>query len=193
MTTGKDIGELRERVQILSPTTTVGGNGERIETWGEYATRWMKVEPLSGSESTIDDMALSIVRAKFTARYDENIGEKCRLIWNGQTWNIRAIEFDEAQMFIMLTCDSNTLQGVTATDYGNYYLTNSLKVRTVTGTYTIAVDGTRINQATGLTPSTAGAGYICVGTFTKPLETTLYYLIVSDGTNWMTTQLTVKN
>ena len=192
MTNLPDIGQLKERVQILAPTTSVGGNGERIETWGEYGTRWMLVEPMGGGESSIDDMAMSVVRAKFTARYDGDITEKFRLVWNGQTWNIRAIEFDPGKVYIMLTCDTNTLTGGTAADYGDYYATNSLKIRTVTGTYDLVVTDALITTAVGLTATQAGAGYTCFGTFTKTLNTTLYYLIVSNGTSWFTSDMRLR-
>jgi len=66
----------------------------------------------------------------------------------------------------------------------------TVNVRYVTGTYVLMVDANVVNTAVGLTAVQAGIGYTCIGVFTKPLNPTMYYWIVSDGSNWNTVLMT---
>lgn len=181
------IGELDQRVQILSPTETQAGNGATIQTWGEYATRFASVTPLGGNESVMTDIIMPVSRARFVFRYDSTINEKYRLVWNSHTYNITSIDVIPRNRFLSIIAESNSLSGAAAVDYGDYYLTNSLKIRTLTGvmlstTPTLA----EVNTAIGLTPVTAGAGYTCFVNFSKaaPNPAVYYGYYISDGTNW---------
>jgi head-tail adaptor len=187
------IGELDQRVQILSPTEVQSStNYEVTVTWGEYATRFASVTPLGGSESIISDALHPTSRARFVFRYDANISEKCRLVWKSRTYNIQSIEVVPRDRFLIIMAESNDTIGGSAVDYGDYYATNSLKIRTVTGTYVLAVTDALITTAVGLTAAQAGVGYTCFGAFTKTLNPTLYYLIVSNGTSWFTSDMAIR-
>jgi len=179
----KDPGELSEKVQLLAPTVSYGNNGEQLNTWGDYGTRWAKVEPLGGSETVQADIIMPATRARFTFRYDSNITENYRLVWNAQTWNILNISFEGRKIYEVLLAESNTSQTGDSTSYGNYYLTNSLKIRQVTASAvtTVTPSQAQINSDIGLTAVQAGAGYIAM-IHIHALSRNL--MVESDGTVW---------
>lgn len=45
-----NVGELRQRIIIQSPTRTQDSYGEPILTWTTWGTRWAEVRPLTGKE-----------------------------------------------------------------------------------------------------------------------------------------------
>lgn len=179
------IGELDQRVQILAPTESQNGNGETIQTWGEYATRYASVTPLGGSEAAMTDSIIPVSRCRFVFRYDNTITEKYRLVWNSHTYDIRSIDVVPRNRFLVIIAESDSLSGSAAVDYGNYYATNSLKVRMVTKTIAgVTPTAAETTAAVGLTPAAAGAGYLFLYAFTH--ETTTNYLAtMSNGTSWV--------
>jgi len=181
----KDPGELNEKVQLLAPAVTQGVNGEAINTWGEYATRWCKVEPLGGSEITRLDIEMPAARCKFTFRYDANYTEKYRLVWNSQTWNVISITIVGKKEYIEMLAETNTSQTGDSTTYGDYYLTNSLKLRVIAGTLVTSAAATEanINSDVGKTATAAGAGYVCGITYTSGVYEKML-LVVSNGVTW---------
>lgn len=182
------IGQLDQRVQILAPTESQGSNGEFTLTWGSYGTFWASVTPAGGQESVISDMLQPVSRARFVFRYDSTITEKYRLVWNSHTFNITSIEVVPRNRFLIIVGESMSLSGSAGVDYGDYYSTNSLKIRIVTGSMaSTAPTAAEVNTAVGLTPVTAGAGYIFQGTFTKaaPGPATYYGIFESNGTSWI--------
>jgi SPP1 family predicted phage head-tail adaptor len=180
-----DPGKFTERVQILAPTNTQGASGEAIITWGDYGTRWAKVELLGGTELTKSDVILPLSRAKFTFRYNEDITEAYRLVWNGQTWDISNINVVGRKAFLEIMADSNSMQDAAAGAYPAYYNTETSKIRVVTGT--AVVNGmpsqANIDSDVGLTAAAAGVGYVCGIDYTE--SGTLYQMfVISDGTYW---------
>ena len=103
-----DAGELNEKVQLLAPTVTYGSNGEPLNTWTAYATRWCKVESLGGTEVVQSDIIMPATRAKFTFRYDANYTESYRLVWNSQTWNVLSMSFVGKKDYIVMIAETNT-------------------------------------------------------------------------------------
>ena len=178
------IGAFDQRVQILAPTETQSSNsGEITQTWGEYATRYAQVIPQGGSEQILGDMIQPLSRARFVFRYDSTITEKFRLVWNSHTYNITSIEVIPRNRFLVINAESYSLSGSEGVDYGDYYSTNSLRVRIVEGsavtndTPSIA----QINSDSGLTPASAGIGYFYIQ---KIKSSTNALNIFSDGTYW---------
>jgi head-tail adaptor len=180
-----DPGLLNKKVQVLAPTLTAGGSGEAIYTWGEVGNYWAAVDMLGGSETTQSDVYTPIFRAKFTFRYitTSTITEKCRFVWNSQTWNIISVAIVGQKEYKEFICDTNTSQTGDSTDYGDYYKTNSLKIRQVTASAVTSLTPTQaqISSDIGLTAVTAGAGYLAmihIHALSKNL------LVESDGTDW---------
>jgi SPP1 family predicted phage head-tail adaptor len=178
-----DPGQLSEKVQVLAPAITYGSNGEPLNTWGDYGTRWAKIEPLGGVETVQADILMPATRARFTLRYDSNYTENHRLVWNEQTWSIINISFEGKNLYTVFLAETNTTQTGDSTSYGNFYATNSLKVRSITGVLvtTLTPSQAQITSDVGMTAPVAGAGYICMITIPLLLEV---IQVFSDGTNW---------
>lgn len=184
-----DPGTLNERVQLLAPTVSYASNGEPLDTWGDWGTRWAKVEPLGGNEVVQLDVMMPATRAKFTFRYESAYTEKYRMVWHSQTWNILSINIIGKKEYIEMLAETNTTQTGDDTSYGNYYATNSLKIRHITGS---AVDSLTPSQAeitsdVGLSAAAAGQGYIAmisIDSLNKIIQ------IVSNGTNWFYSYVT---
>lgn len=184
------IGELDQRVQILSPTETQSStSGEVTQTWGEYATRYAAVTPLGGSEPIISDMIQPASRAKFIFRYDANITEKCRLVWHAKTFAITSIEVIPRNRFLIIIGESNSLSGEISVDYGDFYSTNSLRIRQITASAITTVTPTQaqITSDVGLTPTQARAGYIAM-VYIAALNRTI--LVTTNGTYWFFSYVT---
>lgn len=183
------IGELDQRVQILSPTEVQSSNsGEVTATWGEYATRFASVTPLGGNERIESEMLMPVHRARFVFRYDSNITEKCRLVWALKTFDIQSIEVVPRNRFLIITAQSNDIATGSGVNYGDYYSTNSLKLRYVTGAMLGSVPtSAEVTTAVGLTPSQAGAGYAFLALITKtsPPPENWCGFVLSDGTKWV--------
>ena len=188
-----DPGTFRERVQILAPTNTQGASGEAIITWGDYGTKWAKVELLGGTELTKSDVILPLSRAKFTFRYNADITEAYRLVWNGQTWDISNINVVGRKAFLEIMADSNSMQDAAAGAYPAYYNTETSKIRVVTGTAVVNASPSQANidSDVGLTAAAAGAGYMCAINYYDSFS--LIYkqmMVISTGSFWFTYQAT---
>ena len=85
------IGMLDRCVRIESPSRSQDSYGEPLETWAlvescRAAVKYMRgVEPFQGDQFN----AKRIVQ--FTIRYRTGIDETCRLIWEGDTYDINYI------------------------------------------------------------------------------------------------------
>lgn len=98
----KDIGELRQRVVIQSVVTAVATNGERTDTFSAYSTRWAKVDFISMDETAGEGAGYALRRARFTFRYDSAVTENYRLVYGGNTYNIRSIEYDDMKRYMAI-------------------------------------------------------------------------------------------
>jgi len=181
----EDPGKFTERVQILAPTDSRGASGEALVTWGDYGTRWMKVEILSGSETVNSDVILPVSRAKFTMRYNADLTEEYRLEWNSQLWDISSINVLGRKAFLEVIAESNSLQGGAGGAYPVYYNTTTSKVRTVTGVAVTAGDPsqTNIDSDVGLTAAEAGTGYECAINYVED-GSNRQLRVTSSGSYW---------
>lgn len=178
-----DPGSLNQRVDLLAPTVSRGTNGEAINTWGAYGTRWAKVESLGGTEGVQTAIEMPSTRAKFTFRYNADYTENFRLVWNSQTWNVISISFVEERQFIEMLAETNTTQAGDSTIYADYYDKSSLRIRVVTASAvtTITPSQAQLTSDIGLTPASAGMGYICEIYIAALMR---YLLVTSNGTYW---------
>jgi SPP1 family predicted phage head-tail adaptor len=103
------IGELDQRVQIMSATETQSGSGAIIQTWAEYATRWASVTPTGGNEVIIADAPQAISKCRFVFRYDSGIDEKMRLVWDSHSYNSVSREIVPRNRFLIIIAQSSTL------------------------------------------------------------------------------------
>ena len=178
-----DPGQLNERVQLLAPTVSRGANGEAVNTWGDYGTKWAKVEPLEGTEVTQTDVMMPATRAKFTFRWHTDYTENFRLVWNSQTWAVLSVKILGKKEYIEMLAETNVTQTGDDTVYDDYYLRSSLKVRVITGSAvtTITPTDAQITSDVGMTAAVAGIGYLA---FIKITALSTMIEISSDGTNW---------
>lgn len=186
------IGSFDQRVQILAPTETQASNGAVTQTWGEYGTFYAQVTPVGGQENISADQIVPVSRAKFVFRYDSTITEKYRLVWNSHTYQITSIDVIPRNRFLVITAESNSLSGGVAVDYGDYYSTSSLKMRYIIGGVITAIPPTQaqFNTIVGLTAIQARNGYTFECTFTY-LGVSVYYIVWSNGSNWINVKGTV--
>jgi SPP1 family predicted phage head-tail adaptor len=85
--------DLDKRITIQSLTTTRSATGAEVPVWADWRTVWAAVEyPKTGSdEATLTDQEQAIRRAKFTIRYTGTVLEKWRIVYEGDTYDITAI------------------------------------------------------------------------------------------------------
>lgn len=86
-------GQLRHRVAIQTATESANSHGDTVKSWSTAATRWMRIEPLSGDEATIGERTDGRHRYKFTMRrYTGTLTRSDRLLWSSRAFNIESIQ-----------------------------------------------------------------------------------------------------
>lgn len=106
MAKGQKVGAMRERVTIQSPPTSDDGMGGVSGSWVDVATVFAQVAPLSGRERLQADNMQSEVMWRITIRHRTDIAAGMRAIWNGQTFNVRSITYDQTKRFDILDCEA---------------------------------------------------------------------------------------
>lgn len=77
---------VQERVETQDPQT-----GDILVTWEDYADLWAKAEPAVGREFEAAAALQAARPVKFTLRWADDIVETMRIVWRGQTYNVRSI------------------------------------------------------------------------------------------------------
>lgn len=88
------IGQLDQRITFQRATETPDGGGGVTSVWGNITvtpTVWAKVTPRTGRETMAEGRMNAAQMATFTVRYREDIAETNRILWRGETWNIRRV------------------------------------------------------------------------------------------------------
>ena len=99
-------GELDRRITFQQATQTRNTNGEVIDTWGDYASRWAKLEYGSGSDGVESDRLIAQFNARFTVRYDSRINKGMRIKYKHFYYNIIRLSEIGRQDFIILDCET---------------------------------------------------------------------------------------
>lgn len=73
------IGELRERVTLLTPVTVADGQGGQTTTWAEGDQVWAAVVPLSGREALAAGAVQSALSTRITLRYRDGVTAQMRV------------------------------------------------------------------------------------------------------------------
>jgi SPP1 family predicted phage head-tail adaptor len=81
-------GDLDRRITFQQATQTRSANGEVVDTWTDYASRWAKLEYGSGSDIVESERLLSTGTVKFTVRYDSRINKSMRIKYKHWFYNI---------------------------------------------------------------------------------------------------------
>jgi SPP1 family predicted phage head-tail adaptor len=84
-------GRLSERIVLQQKLVTRSDNGEEVVTWGEFATVWADVEPLSGREVVAVRAAQADLSLRVRIRYLPGVNPAMRVFWQGAPWPISEV------------------------------------------------------------------------------------------------------
>lgn len=84
-------GDLCHRVVLQRQVTTKDEDGVQTTTWGDVATVWASVEPLSAREFIQSGQTQAAVTARITMRYRDGLLPSMRMIHRGEIFNIAGL------------------------------------------------------------------------------------------------------
>lgn len=85
--------ELNRKIVLEKLTVTQDPvTGEQVESWGTFATVFAKVEPLVGREFFAAAAVQAEHTVKFTMRYLSGIDTTMRIVFDGRTFDIHAVQ-----------------------------------------------------------------------------------------------------
>lgn len=102
------IGDLRERVTLLSHVTRSTSGGELISTFSTLATVWCRVEPFRGKEIFNADHTMAKQPVLFTVRHSsitDQFTEEDRITWEGRVYEPQTISHKlHREEFVEILC-----------------------------------------------------------------------------------------
>lgn len=99
-------GQLNRKITIQSFGTTRDPAGQEIKDWSPFATPWANIRFLNGVESVKADAEVSVSKASIRIRYRQDITNAMRVVYNGITYQIKAVLPDEAKReHVDLVCE----------------------------------------------------------------------------------------
>lgn len=99
-------GLLNRKIAIQSFGSGVDAIGQPIESWSTFAQPWANIRFLNGVESVKADAEVSVSKASIRIRYRQDITEAMRVVYNGITYQIKAVLPDEAgRDHVDLSCE----------------------------------------------------------------------------------------
>ena len=100
------IGSLNQRAQLLATTLVPDGGGGFGESWEAFASVWVAVEPLGGSDAFGPDRLEARVRHRLTLRRRADVAAGQRALVGARTFRIHTV-LDEGAMsqFMTLLCE----------------------------------------------------------------------------------------
>jgi SPP1 family predicted phage head-tail adaptor len=86
-------GLLRHRIEIQSPTLSVGDSGETVQDWDtiENGAVWGSVEPLKARELMESGRQLGEVTHRIRCRYVAGVSPKCRVLHGARVYQIESV------------------------------------------------------------------------------------------------------
>jgi SPP1 family predicted phage head-tail adaptor len=84
-------GTMDRLAVVQTPTESASAIGEPILTWSDFATRWIAILPLSGSESLQALVNEGSVTHRVRMRYTTGLKPKMRLTCEGRTFEIMSV------------------------------------------------------------------------------------------------------
>lgn len=76
---------------VQTPTESANAIGEPILTWSTFATRWIAILPLSGTEQITALANEGNVTHRIRMRYTAGLKPKMRLVSDGRTFEIMSV------------------------------------------------------------------------------------------------------
>jgi SPP1 family predicted phage head-tail adaptor len=86
-----DIGKMRERVTIQSPSEVRGRAGQTTLEWSDTATVWASVEGLSSRDILQAQQANVIATHRIRIRHRDDVTHTHRLVWRNRTMEIASV------------------------------------------------------------------------------------------------------
>jgi len=86
-----DIGKMRERVTIQSPSEVRGRSGQTTLEWSDTATVWASVEGLSSRDILQAQQANVIATHRIRIRHRDDVTHTHRLVWRNRTMEIASV------------------------------------------------------------------------------------------------------
>ena len=84
-------GEMDTKATVQTPAESQNAVGEPVLTWSTFATRWISVLPLSGTEQLQAAAAEANVTHRIRMRYTDGLKPKMRLVADGRTFEIMSV------------------------------------------------------------------------------------------------------
>jgi SPP1 family predicted phage head-tail adaptor len=91
----RQIGKLRHRVELQSPTTTRSATGAALVSYATAATVWAAVEPLSGREYLAASQTQNEVSARIVIRYYSGLVPSWRVVFGSKTYIVESVINDD--------------------------------------------------------------------------------------------------
>lgn len=102
-----DAGSLDRRLTIQRPVVTANEYNEEVTTWADVATVSALVEwtGTHSDEQFEGDQQVVTTRAVFTIRYRTDFDEKCRLVFEGEAYDILHLAEIQRRRFRQITAE----------------------------------------------------------------------------------------
>ena len=84
-------GDLDTLATIETPTESANGIGEPVLSWSTFATRWIAITPLSGSEQLQAMATEGSITHRVRMRYTDGLKPKMRLQADGRKFEIMSV------------------------------------------------------------------------------------------------------
>lgn len=83
---------MRQRITLQGPVWTPDGAGGRVRSFADLpnGTVWAEVTPRFGGEMLDSGRVNAEVKATFRVYTRNDVNETCRILWQGEAWNIVA-------------------------------------------------------------------------------------------------------
>lgn len=86
-----DIGKMRERVTIQSPSEVRGRSGQTTLQWSTLATVWASVEGLSSRDIMQAQQANVMATHRIRIRHRDDVTHTHRIVWRNRTMEIASV------------------------------------------------------------------------------------------------------
>lgn len=84
-------GQFDRKAVIQQPVEVRNSMGEFTLQWSDWATRWISLAPLSGTEAITAMAVEATVTHRITMRYTNGLQPKYRIVCEGRTFEIISI------------------------------------------------------------------------------------------------------
>jgi SPP1 family predicted phage head-tail adaptor len=102
------IGKLDQRITFQTTAETPDGIGGTVRSWADLPatpTVWANAKARLGREAMVNGRMTAVLPVTFTIYNRADIDERCRIMWNGEAYNILSI-FREGTRALHLQIDA---------------------------------------------------------------------------------------